>query len=79
MDKLEKALLKLSEKERQRVKKLLSLLLKNRLSGLDVKKLKDRDDIFRVRSGNLRIIFRKVGNKIFILTIARRNEKTYKQ
>ncbi|MCX6810093.1 MAG: hypothetical protein NTZ65_05135 [Candidatus Berkelbacteria bacterium] len=79
MDKIEKFLQRLSKKERERVKEIFRLILKNKIAGLDIKKLKDRNDLFRVRSGNLRIIFRRdTKNKIFILTISCRNEKTYK-
>jgi mRNA-degrading endonuclease RelE of RelBE toxin-antitoxin system len=79
MDKITKALQKLSDKERQKVKLVLSKLLAGQEIGLDIKKLKDRDDIFRVRVRDLRIIYRiDPKEKIVILAIARRNEKTYK-
>jgi len=78
MDKLSKALGRLSVKERRQVKGiLLQLTIKNFL-GLNIKKLKRRDDIYRVRKGDLRIIYRIVKKKIFILTIERRSEKTYR-
>jgi len=79
MDKIEKALQKLSTKERYRIKQILLEIAKGQTRHLDMRKLKERDDIFRVWSSNLRIIFRrdKLGD-IFILTIARRNEKTYR-
>jgi len=78
MDKIEKALQKLSDKERERVKQCLSKLLRGKIAELDIKKLKDRSDIFRLRIGDLRIIYRVNKNKIFVLAISRRNEKTYK-
>lgn len=79
MDKITKALLRLSLKERQKVKATLLKLLAGETESLDIKKLKNRDDIFRVRIGNVRIIYRTdPKEKIVILTIARRNEKTYK-
>lgn len=79
MDKITKALQKLSPKERHKVKKVLSRLLTGNTGGLDIKKLKDRSDIFRLRIGNLRIIYQTdPKEKIIILTIARRNENTYK-
>ena len=47
--------------------------------GLGHKKLKGRDDIFRVRKGSLRIIYRTdAKGKIFVLAIERRREDTYK-
>lgn len=78
MDKIEKALKKLSGKERKKLKEILERLKSNNLIGLDIKKLKNRSDIFRVRSGDLRIIYLKTNDKINILAIEHRNEKTYK-
>lgn len=78
MDKIEKALARLTVAEKTRVKKALEALLGGKMAGLDVKKLKGHSDIFRLRVGNLRIIYQKKGEKVFILAIARRNEKTYK-
>lgn len=77
MDKIAKALAKLSDKERLRIKQALEKLFSKKVVGLDIKKLKDRDDIFRLRVGDLRIIYRVKQNKIFILAISRRSEKTY--
>lgn len=79
MDKIAKALQKLSDKERQKVKTVLSQLLAGKTGNLDIKKLKDRNDIFRVRVGDLRIIYRTdPKEKIMVLAIARRNENTYR-
>ena len=57
MDKIKKFLEKLSQKEKETTKEILSLLETNNVSGLDVKKLKGYENIFRVRKGKLRIIF----------------------
>jgi mRNA-degrading endonuclease RelE of RelBE toxin-antitoxin system len=78
MDKIEKALAKLSEKERNKIKQALTKLLSKEKQGMDIRKLKDRSDIFRLRIGDLRIIYRTDRDKISILAISRRNEKTYK-
>lgn len=79
MDKLEKALRKLSQKEKDRLKIILSQLVAGDLLGLDIRKLKGREDIFRVSKGDLRIIYRKEAvGKIDILAIRRRKEDTYK-
>lgn len=80
MDKIEKALRKLNSKEREDVKEILEKLEKKKLAGLDIKKLKERDDIFRVRAGDIRIIYRMTAvDEIFILAVERRSEKTYKR
>ena len=79
MDKVEKALQKLTAKERGRLKQLFTQLRSENVKGLDVKKLKGREDVFRTRKGDLRVIYR-VGEKgeVFVLAIERRSEKTYK-
>lgn len=79
MDKIEKALRKLDAKEQEIVKDILYKLEKNNLLGLNIQKLKGREDLFRIRKGNIRIIYQKTEvKKIFILAIERRSEKTYK-
>lgn len=79
MDKIAKALKKLTEKERDWIKSILLILNSDRANSLDIKKLKNRNDIFRVRKGKMRILYRidERGN-IIVLKISRRNEKTYK-
>ncbi len=78
MDKIAKALKRLTRKEQGLVKKILVKLKNKQLENLDCKKLKGRNDIFRIRKGQLRIIYRldQKGN-IFILTIERRSDTTY--
>ncbi len=77
MDAIEKALQKLTSKERSRVKDVLTKLAAGKLQGLDIKKLQGRDDIFRVRKGDLRIVYRAKEGAVLILLIERRSEKTY--
>ena len=78
MDKISKALDKLSAKEREVIKNILLKIRDNFFTGLDLKKLKNKDNIFRVRKGKIRIIFKmKKGEQISILTIERRSDKTY--
>lgn len=78
MDKIEKALKKLSLKERRQIKAILLCLRSNQTKGLDIKKLRGREDIFRVRKGNTRMIYRLERKKIYILKIERGKESTYK-
>ena len=78
MDRIQKALKKLSEKEKAQVKTLLQRLRSNQLQGLDIKKLKGHSDILRVRKGDIRIIYRQKADDIFVLAIERRSEKTYR-
>mgnify|MGYP001598047906 FL=1 len=71
MDKIEKALRTLTAEERKLIKEVLSKLTSGNTAGLDIKKLKGREDIFRARKGTLRIIYRKIKEKIFILAVER--------
>lgn len=79
MDKLEKTLKRLTEKEKRQIKKILTQLNQKKFEGLNIKKLKSREDIFRVRKGDIRIIYQIRENGIFILAIERRSEKTYRE
>ena len=78
MDKIEKNLNKLSDKEKGKVKQILKNIKNNNLSSLDIKKLKGRNDIFRVRSGNIRIIYQIKDDNFYLVNIDRRNDNTYK-
>ena len=78
MDKIEKSLQRLSSKERLIVAKIIKQLLAGTFTGLSIKKLRGHGNIFRIRKGRIRIIYRLDANgEIFILAIERRSEKTY--
>ena len=78
MDKIDKALQNLSLREKKLIKSILLKIKINSLSGFDLKKLKNCNNIFRIRKGKLRIIFKKQTNgQCFILAIERRSDKTY--
>ncbi len=79
MDKIEKSLNKLSSQEKKKIKEILFQVDKGNFQNLDTKKLKGRNDVFRIRKGSIRIIFRKINNSIKVLTIERRVSKTYKK
>lgn len=77
-DKIQKALDKLSDRERKAIDELLKKIKTKHLDNLDLKKLKGRDDIYRVRKGDIRIIYRQNSDDgIYILEIGRRNDTTY--
>ncbi|MDO8499329.1 MAG: hypothetical protein Q7S66_01565 [bacterium] len=78
VDKIQKALNKFSLKEKQTVKNLLLMIKEKNLVGLDIKKLKGREDIYRVRKGKIRIIYRMNDDEIYLLAIEKKNENTYK-
>jgi mRNA-degrading endonuclease RelE of RelBE toxin-antitoxin system len=75
VDKIRKALDKLSSKERKAIDGLLVKIKNRQFDGLDWKKLKGRDDIYRVRKGQMRVIYQidKDGD-IIVLEIGRRND-----
>jgi len=77
MDKIAKALKKLNPKEKIWVKAILLKINNNDFSNLEVKKLKGRQDIFRVRKGGIRIIYRIYKKNVYILTIERKSDTTY--
>ncbi|MFA6382333.1 MAG: hypothetical protein WCX08_03660 [Candidatus Buchananbacteria bacterium] len=78
MDKIAKALRKLTQKEQESVKVILVKLKNKQLENLDCKKLKGRDDVFRIRKGQLRIIYRQdLKGSIFVLAIEKRSDTTY--
>lgn len=78
MDKIQKALQKLSAKEREAIKDILVKLKGNQLSGLNVQRLQGHNGIFRIRKGNIRIIYLQEGTRNKILDLGRRSEKTYR-
>jgi mRNA-degrading endonuclease RelE of RelBE toxin-antitoxin system len=78
MDRLDKALLKLTAQERQWAEKIFKQMARRDFTGLNVKKLKGYDNIFRIRKGQLRIIYCLEGDWLDLLHIGRGDEKTYK-
>lgn len=78
MDKFEKVFKKLTAREQRQLKEILAQLEAGLFKNLNIKKLKGAEDIFRVRKGNLRIIYQKRGGGIFLLKLSRRSEKTYR-
>lgn len=78
MDKIQKALNKLSVREREQIKTILKQIKYGKIENLDIKKLKGRDDIYRVRKGRTRILYKINPNgDVSILVIERRSDTTY--
>ena len=79
MDRVTKALQKLSRKEREAFKIILEHIVARNLAGFDIKKLKGHEHIYRARKGNLRVIYRVApNNTTMILAIERRSDTTYR-
>lgn len=77
-DKIKKLLAKLTSQEREMVKLLILRVKLDDTVGLNIKQLTGHSDLFRVRKGRLRIVYRKNAAGFTIVRIDRRNEKTYK-
>lgn len=77
MSSLKKLLSRFNTREREEIELLIGRILSFKWDALDVKKLKGYQDVFRVRKGDIRIIYRVQASRIFILAIERRNESTY--
>jgi len=78
MDSITKFLLKLSILERNIILELIQKILILDLENLDVKKMIWKDNLFRLRKGKIRIIFKKEDNKWVLLDINYR-DKIYKK
>lgn len=78
MDRIEKALGKLTGEEREKLKEVLIKIKLGNFKNLDLKKLKGRENIFRARQGEMRIIFSKKENTIRISALERRSDTTCK-
>ena len=77
-DKIKKILAKLTVKEQEIVKLLILRVKLGDTDGLNISHLKGHTDLFRVKKGRIRIVYRMKSSKILIVRIDRRNEKTYK-
>jgi mRNA-degrading endonuclease RelE of RelBE toxin-antitoxin system len=77
MNKLEKLLRKISEKERKLLKEIINKLIIGKVEEMDIKKIKGTD-FLRLRKGRFRIIFHYNKNNVIIDSVKIRNENTYK-
>lgn len=80
VDRIDKALSKMSGKERAQILSILECIKKGQMASLDLKKLKGFDHTFRVRKGRHRIIFyMKSKEDIRIIDVERRTDTTYNE
>lgn len=78
MDKIKKALKNLTDSEKRAIKDILLKISSGFWSSLDIKKLKNNNNIFRARKGKIRIIFKSYSkSSIKILAIEKRSDNTY--
>ena len=74
MDKINKFLSKLTKSERLIIQNILRDLLVLKLENYDVKQLKGDKGVFRLRKGNIRIVFIKENETGIILDIDYRKD-----
>ncbi|MCC6323967.1 type II toxin-antitoxin system RelE/ParE family toxin [Candidatus Nomurabacteria bacterium] len=77
-DVISKFLAKLSKSEKAVIKNILEKITTNNTVGLQIKKLVGSEDIYRVRKGKFRIIYRKTKTDCLIISVDRRSEATYR-
>ena len=77
MDKITKFLIRLSEKERLIILSIMEKIFILDLDWLDIKKLEWEINLFRIRKGKIRIIFKKLENSWVIIDLNYR-DKIYK-
>lgn len=77
MDKINKFARKLKDDEALKLFSAIDLVLSNHLSGLDIKKLKGENGIYRLRLGRMRIHFLKTDHANIIIKVGFRDDNTY--
>ena len=77
-DAIKKFLAKVSAPERLLLIDLIQKILLDQVHGLQIKKLVGQDDIFRLRKGDFRIVYKRKKLDCVIISIERRSEKTYR-
>lgn len=78
MDKIDKFLAKLNTHESLKVLNAIADILSGRTATYNLKKLKGYNDVYRVRVGTIRIIYKQLDGDIEVLDVGRRSEKMYK-
>lgn len=78
MDKIDKALLKLSDKQRQKLLEAFHLVVVGQTKGLDIKKLKGQSNFYRLRIGNTRLVYKITSEEPIIIFVGKRDDQTYR-
>lgn len=74
MDKIQKALDKLTKKKRAVIFEILQKITSNDLSDLKPKKLRGFSNYYRIRSGDLRLVYKTEDNKNILVNIDNRKD-----
>lgn len=78
MDRVKKFLRKLSPKEQEAFLLLMQAIKRDFTSVPHLLKMKGYNDLYRIRFGRYRIIFKVSGREIDVVKISKRDEQTYK-
>lgn len=78
MDKVKKAIAKLPKEYKAQFDLLMLKLWARDLVRLNLIKLKGYKDLYRVRKGRLRVIFKMAEGNIEVVQVDLRSEKTYR-
>lgn len=74
MDKIQKALDKLTKKKRAIIFKVLQKIIDNDVFDLKPKKLKGFSNYYRIRSGNMRLVYKTENGKNILVNIDYRKD-----
>ena len=77
MDRIQKFIQKLSKHQRQQILSMIEQIRKGDIQGMDMKKLQGRDQEFRIRKGDIRIILKRIEGGFDVTDIQWRGSKTY--
>ena len=77
MNRIEKFLAALDRERCSQIEAVIVRIIAKDLAGMDIKKLKGREQEFRVRVGSMRIQYIQVEDENRILSIEWRNSHTY--
>lgn len=79
MDRVKKFLKKLSPSDQEEIDDVLQKIEKGNIKDLNIKKLKGYKNLFRVRKGNIRIVFSQEEKNFNVIFIGKRGESKYEQ
>lgn len=77
MDKAKKFLRKLSNFQQDKIDEILFKIESSNTKDLDIKKLKGHTNLFRVRIGDIRVVFFQDNDIIKVLFIGKRGDSKY--
>jgi len=79
MDRNEKFIQKLREKEQKTVHEIILAIKAGKTDKYHVKKLSGYDKVYRIKHGSIRVIYELTDYEPEILYVGYRNENTYKE